>query len=178
MRAELLAFEVDGTTVEARIGGIGAEHRVVTRFTKPARRAELATWVEHLLMQCADESLPRTTHLVLRGGESSAKLISFGPVAEPQKELEALVLLYRASRAAPLSLIERSSRDFADTLDEGERQAFKKARKQLVSQRRWDDRLAFVLGPDDPFDDEEWARAFQEAARAVYEPLLKHRSER
>lgn len=177
-RAELLEVEAGGVALEARLDGIGSEQRVVTRFTKPARRAELSTWIEHLLMQCADGSLPRTTHLVLRGGESSGKLVTFAPVDEPHRELETLVRLYRACKESPLPLIERASREFAATFAEGEDKAIKSAVAQLKSQRRWDERLAFVLGPDDPFGDAEWAEAFRAAALEVYEPLLKHRSER
>ena len=177
LRSELLESQVMGITIAARLDGIGGEHRVVTRFTKPGRRAELAIWVEHLLMQCAGTSLPRSTHLVLRGDESSAKLVSFGPVREPFQELETLIEIYRASRERPRPLIERSSREFAEAFDRGEEQAFQAARKELVSQRRWDEQLKFVLGPDDPFTDTAFAQAFQSAALAVYGPLLKHRSE-
>ena len=123
-RAELLEVEVGGTVLGARLDGIGAEHRMLTRFTKPARRAELSTWVEHLLMHCADQSLPRTTHLVLRGDASDATLVSFGPVDEPQRELEALVRLYRTSKESPLPLLERASREFADAFPEGADKAF------------------------------------------------------
>ena len=177
-RAELLEVEVGGTVLGARLDGIGAEHRMLTRFTKPARRAELSTWVEHLLMHCADQSLPRTTHLVLRGDASDATLVSFGPVDEPQRELEALVRLYRTSKESPLPLLERASREFADAFPEGADKAFKRAKERLESQRGWDERLTFVLGEDDPFADEEWADAFRKAALEVYEPLLKYRSER
>ena len=177
-RAELLEVEVGGTSLGARLDGLLAERRVVTRFTKPARRTELSTWVEHLLMQCAEETLPKTTDLVLRGGESGATLVSFGPVDEPRRELEGLLRLYRACKEAPLPLLERASREFAEAFDKGEDKARKKADDRLARQRRWDKRLAFVLGSDDPFADEQWANGFREAALAVYEPLLKHRSER
>jgi exodeoxyribonuclease V gamma subunit len=177
VRSERLEVEVDGTVVQAQLDGLGGGHRVVARFTKPERRAELTTWIEHLLMQCAQGALPRTTHLVLRGGESNAKVISFAPVAAPRTELEALLHLYRASKQVPLPLIERASREFANAFDANEARARRKASQQLGRQRRWDDRLSFVLGPDDPFDDDAWARRFRDATLAVYEPLLKHRSE-
>ena len=177
-KIEQLEVEVDGIVLEGRIGGLGAEQRVVTRFTKPARRAELATWIEHLLMLCGGESLPRTTHLVVRGGESSATLVTFAPVARPIEELRALVALYRECRTQPLPLIERASRELADAFEDNEDKAFKNADKALKEQRRWDSRLEAVLGSDDPFAEESWKREFQRAALAVYSPLLKHRSER
>ncbi len=178
VRPELLDVGVAGTTLAARLDGVGGEYRVVSRFTKAGRRAELATWVEHLLMQCSDGSLPETTHLVLRGDQSSAKVVSFEPVREPRQELEALIQLHRSSRERPLPLLERASRAFADAFEDGAEKAFKAAQKALVGQRQWDERLAFVLGPEDPFTDMEFAEAFQRAALAVYRPLLKHRSER
>jgi len=177
-RSALLGVDVEGTTLEARLDGLGAKQRVITRFTKPGRRAELEAWIEHLLMQSAEGPLPSTTHLVLRGGESNAKLVSFEPVAEPLAELESLVRLYRTSRMSPSPLIERASRVLADTLNEGASNARKKASKQLTSQRRYDARLGFVLGPEDPFEDSDWAAEFENVAMAVYGPLLAHRRER
>ncbi len=178
LRTELLAVEVGGSRLEGRLDGLGAQQRVVARFTKPARRAELAAWIEHLLMQCADGSLPRQTHVVLRGGESNARLVSFAPVDHPERELEALFDLHRASREAPLPLIERASREFAAAFEQSEEKAFKKAHERLMAQRGWDERLAFVLGPDDPFGERRWREEFRKVALALYEPLLRHRSER
>ncbi|UCH30372.1 MAG: exodeoxyribonuclease V subunit gamma, partial [Myxococcales bacterium] len=142
MRTAVLEVQVGGCMLEGRLDGLGAQHRVVARFTQPARRAELAAWVEHLLMQCAKGPLPKETHIVLRGGESNARLVSFAPVTDPQKELAALVDLHRVSKEAPLPLIERASREFATAFEESEDKAFKKAQERLDAQRRWDERLA------------------------------------
>jgi exonuclease V gamma subunit len=178
VRAELLEARVGGTTLRARFGGLGDAHRVVARFTKPARQAELSTWVEHLLMQSVGGALPRTTHLVLRGSESRAKVVSFAPVDDPENELESLVRLYRTSKESPVPLFERASREFAEAFAEGEHKARKIADDCLKAQRRWDERLAIILGADDPFANESWVREFERAALEVYGPLLKHRSER
>ncbi|MBW2510317.1 MAG: exodeoxyribonuclease V subunit gamma, partial [Deltaproteobacteria bacterium] len=178
VRAELLEAEVGGATLRARLGGLGAAHRVVARFTKPARQAELSAWVEHLMMQAVGGAFPRTTHLLLRGSETRPKIVSFAPVDDPGKELESLVRVYRTCRESPLPLLERASRELAEAFAEGKDAARKIAEDCLKAQRRWDKRLELILGADDPFADENWAKEFERVALEVYGPLLKHRSER
>ena len=177
-RSELVSADFDGIVLEGRLEGLGAEQRTLKRFTKIGRRAELMVWVEHLLMQTA-EGLPHTTHLVLRGTETRANLVSFAPVNDPRGLLEALIELHRTSRATPLPLLEKSSRAFAEQLARGGvEKAISAAKTELNKQRRWDPYLAYALGPDDPFVDPTWSRAFQRAALEVYAPLFQHRSER
>jgi exodeoxyribonuclease V gamma subunit len=176
-RSELASATLDEVLLEGRLDGLGADQRVLKRFTKMGRRTELAVWVEHLLMQAA--GLPRTTHLVLRGSETRANLVSFGPVNDPRGALEGLLALYRASRTRPLPLLEGSSRAFAEAIEQrGVNKALAAAKSALDAQRRWDPRFSYALGPEDPFLDSAWSDAFQEAALQVYGPLLQHRSER
>ena len=175
--ADLFEVEVGGVTVEARLGGLLEGRRVVTRFTKPGRKAELQAWVEHLLMQSVEEAESRTTQLVLRGERERPLVVSFAPVERAQETLAGLVDLYRRSREEPLPLIERASRELADLLVDDEKKAWTQARKAYTGQTKWDPRLAFVFRSEVPFDDAEWAEAFQEAAWALYAPLLRHRSE-
>jgi exonuclease V gamma subunit len=179
-RAEPVAADLDRVVLEGRLDGLCPEQRVVQRFTKPGRRAELAVWIEHLLMQAAGGStLPQTTHLVLRGADARATLVSFGAVADPRHELEELLSLYDASKEAPLPLLETASWVFAERHErEGRDKAIHAAKSELSKQRRWDQRLAYVLGRDDPFEDARWTHAFETAARACYGPLLAHRSVR
>ena len=179
-RSELLWADLGELVLEGRLDGLYPEHRVLKRFTKVGGRAELAVWVEHLLMQTAGGStLPRATHVVLRGPKKRASLVSFAPVNEPRRLLEALVATYRACREAPLPLFEKSSRIFAERCDGRDTaSAIKAARGELTKQRRWDNRLEYVLGPVDPFEEESWSSLFQRAALTVYGPLFEHRSER
>lgn len=175
-RSELIAVRLSGSVLEGRLDGLGPDQRVLKRFTKVGRRAELAVWVEHLLMQVAGLSGP--THLVLRGNETRAQLVSFDAVANARGSLEELIGLYRDSRTAPVPLLERSSWAFAEKLLDGNtEQAVKAAQAQLKLQRRWDPRLGYVLGSSDPFLDPAWREAFQEAANRVYGPLFRHRRE-
>jgi exodeoxyribonuclease V gamma subunit len=175
VRTEQLELTVGGTLLEGTLDGVTETLRLIKRFTKPGRRAELVVWIEHLMMQAAAGPLPSRTDLVLRGEASTVELVSFEPVDDPHAELEALVEMYQRSQEAPLPLIERASREFAEAFDGGEQTAFRKARDQIKKQRRWDDRIAFILGPDDPFTNRDWGNAFKEATLAVYGPLLKHR---
>jgi exonuclease V gamma subunit len=176
-RSELVAAGFDGVVLEERLDGLYADQRILKRFTKPGKRAELAAWIEHLLMQTA-EGLPNTTHLVLRGTETRAILVSFSPVTDPRARLNELIDLYRTSRRTPLPLVEESSRLFAEALEHSNvEKAIAVARTQLNRQREWDAYLNYVLGPEDPFLNAAWSEAFQGAASQVYEPLFRHRSE-
>lgn len=175
--AELFEVVIDGIAIEARLGGLLADRRVVARFTKPGRQAELQAWVEHLLMQSVEGSQPRTTELVLRGERGHPVVVRFAPVTKARAALARLIEVYRTSREAPLPLIERATRELADHLESGEKSAFKKARDAYKKQKKWDPRLSFVFGADSPFDEDEWAAAFKSAAWELYGPLLKHRSE-
>jgi len=177
VRSELVAARFDEVLLEERIDGLCLDARILKRFTKRGKRIELAAWIEHLLMQTS-ERLPRTTHLVLRGSEAHATVVSFSPVEDPQARLQELIELYRASRDAPVPLLEECSRIFAEALENGDvSAAIAAARAQLKKQRGWDPYLRYALGPEDPFLDASWSEAFQGAASQVYEPLLRHRSE-
>jgi len=175
--SELVAVEIDGLTLEERLDGLFVDQRVLKRFTKPGKRTELATWIEHLLMQTAVR-LPSTTHLVLRGTETRATLVSFRSVTDPRARLKELIELYRASRSAPLPLLAEASRLFAEALEKGDvGRALSAASAQVYKQREWNPYFHYALGSEDPFLDASWSEAFQGASSQVYEPLLRHRSE-
>ena len=175
--SELVAAKVEGLTLEGRLDGLYPEQRILKRFTNPGKRTELTVWIEHLLMQTAEE-LPRTTHLVLRGTETRASLVSFGPVVDARARLAVLIDLYRRSREAPLPLLEKPSRVFAEKLGQTDSdKAFAAAKNELNHQRKWDRYLNYVFGPDDPFDEQAWRDAFEAAAIRLYEPLFQHRRE-
>jgi exodeoxyribonuclease V gamma subunit len=175
--SEFVATKVEGLTLEGRLDGLYPEQRILKRFTHPGKRTELTVWIEHLLMQTVEE-LPTTTQLVLRGTETRASLVSFGPVADARARLAVLIDLYRSSREAPLPLLEKPSRVFAEKLGQTDSdKAFAAAKNELDHQRKWDRYLSYVFGADDPFDEQAWRDAFEAAAIRLYEPLFQHRSE-
>jgi exodeoxyribonuclease V gamma subunit len=173
--SELVAVPLEDMTLEGRLDGLCPDRRVLARFTKAGRRAELTTWVEHLLMQAA--GLASSTQLVLRESETRASLVSFTPVTDPRGALQDLVELYRTCQTKPLPLLPRVSRTYADSLDGDTDKAIGASSKELKRQREWHPHLDYVFGPDDPFDDFEWREEFQRAAVRVYGPLLEHRRE-
>ncbi len=169
---------IQGVQLEARLGGIYGPGRLVTRFTKPERRTELQGWIEHLLMRAAGEAAT-ATELVLRGDETKATRVCFANPGDPAKVLQDLIALYRACRERPLPLFEGASWEFARVhATHGRQKAVDAARKALRDQRKYDARLAYLLGPDDPFVEPTWCEKFREASLRVYGPLLEHRSER
>ncbi|MBT8464565.1 MAG: exodeoxyribonuclease V subunit gamma [Myxococcales bacterium] len=175
--SELLSVELDGLVLEGRVDGLFPEQRLVKRFTKAGRRAELAAWVEHLLLQAATGTR-RRTNLVLRGERQRASLISFAPPEDPWQLLGTLLEIYGECVEKPVPLLESASRLFAQHYrPEDRRKAEKSARTELRSLCGRDARLAYALGSFDAFGDERWMEAFEQAALAVYRPLFEHRSE-
>ncbi|MBT8467729.1 MAG: hypothetical protein KJN97_03175, partial [Deltaproteobacteria bacterium] len=162
---------------EGRVDGLFPEHRLVRRFTKAGRKGELAAWIEHLGLQAATGAT-RPTHLVLRGENQRASVVSFAPVEQPRYLLDALLAIYRECLETPVPLLETASRMFADKYrPEDPGKALKTANDELKRLRDRDARLGYVFGSFDPFADARWAEAFERAALAVYGPLLAHRSE-
>jgi exodeoxyribonuclease V gamma subunit len=177
--SSFVRVDVANAVVEGRLQGLFDHARIVRRFTRVGRKAELEAWVEHLLMVSAgDRQLPSETRLVLRGTDAHAPVVSYGQVDSPLDELARLVELYRVSLQRPLPLFERASRDYAKIATEhGVKKALAKARESLRKQRTWHRHLDFVFGTFDPFEDRAWSDAFAEAAEAVYGPLFAHRGE-
>ncbi len=174
----LLSVRLAQSVVEARLHGLHPGARVLDRFTRTRRKAELASWVEHLLMNAAQSpELPRETCLVLRGSETGPSVVSYREVSRPREHLTKLLELYWQSLRVPVPLIERASLEYAASLDEGADQALSAARNAYRERRKWDARLRYRFGEDDPFEDRDWLDAFAEASRTVYGPLFEHRSE-
>jgi len=179
LESALVRAEVREVVVESRLLGICNDARVVTRFSRVGRRAEITSWIEHLLMLASTGgSLPRQTQLVLRGTDTKADLVRFGPVDDPGAELSALIDAYQRNRAAPWPLFEGVSLDFVRNQREKSREkALRTARKALKKQRRYQKHLDYLLGREDPFDDVAWRDEFQRAALAVYGRMFDHRSD-
>ena len=168
--------DIGGVLLHGRLDGVAEGRRVIVRFTKEGKRAELTTWLEHLLMQCGPSPRPTETVLALRGERGEAKKISFGQVGDAAEQLEKLVSVYRESLERPHPLVGPASRAFASTLAKGDDAAFKKASTALEKELSWSAPLRFALDGRDPFSDEAWRSRFSESAIAVYGPMLEHRS--
>ena len=92
--------------------------RVIQRFAKLERPSEFAVWIEHLcLCLSAPADLPRTSHLVGRGGSALlAPEVRFSPVVDAAAVLADLLKVYCVGQLAPLPLFPKASRKFADTV--------------------------------------------------------------
>ena len=178
LRHSLVSVRVGETVVEGRLHGLDASARLLDRFTRVRRKAELAVWVEHLLMNAAQSpELPKQTRLVLRGTQRGPSVVSYDEVSHPDQHLAKLLELYRQSLREPVPLIERASLEYVASLNAGKKKPLSEAKRAYAKQRKWDSRLRYVFGEDDPFDDRAWSDAFVEVAEAVYGPLFEHRSE-
>ncbi|MCZ6806487.1 MAG: hypothetical protein O7F08_06010, partial [Deltaproteobacteria bacterium] len=178
-RARVVRVDLGGITLEGRLDGLYADRRVKHRFNRTETKTELTTWLEHLLMQAADDpDLPRTTELILRATDRHADAVCFAPVDEPRKLLEALVKLYDASQTNPVPLLNRPSWVFTDNVVRDKaQQALGKAKKKQQDQK-WDRYARFAWGKAGPFANEAWAEGFGPTSLSVYEPLFRHRSVR
>ena len=173
----LLSLSLGDLSLEGRIDGLSPDQRLVERFTKTEGRVELTTWIEHLLAQAATGTR-RTSHLVLRGTNTRATLVSFSPVEDPAHLLDELVGVYRNCLEVPLPLLGKASRIFANRFaEDASEDALKAARTELKRLLKHDLYLAYLFGSDDPFQDEDWTDTFQEAALAVYGAFFEHWSE-
>ncbi|MBT8467605.1 MAG: exodeoxyribonuclease V subunit gamma, partial [Deltaproteobacteria bacterium] len=151
--SELLSIELGGLVLEGRVDGLFPEQRLMRRFTKVGRKAELAAWIEHLGLQAA-AGATRPTNLVLRGENRRASLVTFAPVEEPRNLLDALLSIYRECLDTPVPLLETASRLFAATHNpEDPVKALKTANDELQRLRNRDARLGYAFGSFDPFAD-------------------------
>jgi len=177
--AGLVGVELGGLRLEGHLDGLFADKRIKVRFNRAESKTELTAWLEHLLMQAADErGLPSATEMWLRSDASEAKCVRFSPVREPRAVLAELVSLYDASQARPIELLPRASWRFARGVHEG-----KKATTPTMGQtgkgHHWFDRYVdYAWGPGNPFDDDAWSARFKEVSSRVYGPLFEHRSAR
>ncbi|MFW2387007.1 MAG: exodeoxyribonuclease V subunit gamma, partial [Polyangiales bacterium] len=176
-KTRLVRAELGGYVLEGRVDDLGANQRLVQRFTAAGKQRELTVWIEHLMMG-ATGICAGPTRLVLRDTETHAGLVTFAPVADAADQLKTLLDLYRRSREEPIPLLEKSSRAFVEKGGKDDApKALNAAKGELKRLRGWNPYLGYVLGDEDPFESESWREAFMEASTAVYGPLFAHRSE-
>ncbi len=175
-RRRWVKVDVAGLSIAGHLGGLQSESRIKERFNRVATKTELTTWLEHLLMQAADDrSLPDRTELVLRGA-ARADRVSFEPVPDASAQLERLAALYLASHRTPVALLPRASWQFE--MQRGAGKPRDKALDSAISKhgkQGWDGYGPFVWGAAGPFSDRGWCEAFMETSERVYSPLFAHR---
>jgi exonuclease V gamma subunit len=174
---QLVTVELGGAKLQARLDGLQESQRVKARFSKAETKTELTTWLEHLLMQAAnDPSLPSTTELFVRPAADRPRTVRYDPVSDAPALLEGLMASYHASQLRPAPLLNRASWVFARYVFEGKAdRAVSMAEKEERSRRKWDRYARFVWGQEGPFANEAWVEAFGRESMKVYGPLFSHR---
>jgi len=167
-----LDFELDlaGFRLTGRLDRIWPERMIRYRCAKRKAKDLLRAWIEHLLLNAAPQGeYPRETLLMMTDGRDA-----FGPVEDAAAILRILLGLYRQGLTAPLRFFPASAMAYADK----EKWDLTKARK------KWDDGyndipgegrdpyFKLCFGQIDPFNEE-----FEDIARTLLEPLLRHRLE-
>lgn len=170
VRLEIGVFRLSGTVGDFRSGTL-LRYRCAT--IKP--KDQLSAWIDHLAWNAAaGKTEPALTTLVGKNGS-----LSFSVPEESTQFLAQLLEFYWAGLREPLRFFPRTSFAYAEAIrrQRDPEAALKDARKEWESHPFSDapgecedlyNKLAF--GDGDPLDE-----AFETLAKAVLEPLLKHR---
>lgn len=100
----------NGFRLSGRIGGIYPAGMVRFRPANLKGKDRLAAWIDHLLLNlCGGDGAPRTTRVL--GADGS---FGFGPVADPERHLNALLAAYAEGLVRPLPFFPESAWVYAD----------------------------------------------------------------
>ncbi|MGH7857240.1 MAG: hypothetical protein ACREQY_07880, partial [Candidatus Binatia bacterium] len=177
--------EVGGVRVSGFLRDVYPKGQVDWRYSRLGGRHEIRFWVRHCLLGLLGERC--TTFLAGRPAkDDDVRLAGFRPPGDPQAILAELVRLYRAALRFPVPLFPESSRLYVAELrrlggePDAKERAFRKVREEFVKKRNGEG--AFGDGADEYvvklFGEREEppeGRDFAAIARAVFEPLLRHR---
>ena len=152
--------------LSGRLHGIWQEQKIAWRPAKLKAKDQLRTWIEHLTLNaCASEGYPRDSLLVMR--ESA---VAFGPVEGAGGMLGELLEIYWQGVTTPLRFFPESALAYADKLAWNLESARKKWEPYQGFGEKDDPYFRLCFGQDDPFTSE-----FEELAKRVMEPLVRHR---
>lgn len=163
------AFDLDGErwTLVVTLAGLRPEGQTRWHARSLCAQDRLEAWIQHLALCAAAPAdvAPRTRWLALDG------TLGFAPVADARSELARLLRLYRDGLVAPLHFYPRSAWIFVQT--QGNRDKALEAwtpgpYNEHAEGADAAHRLA-LRGCAEPLD-----AAFEELARAIFEPLLAH----
>ncbi len=181
--------------LSGRLDRLTPEGRVLARFTKHGKRAELEDWIRHLfLCACVDDGADLVPRTFLVGRPADTKkpraVIEFEPVDDARSQLERLLDWVLESGDGPLPFFAETSREYAAGAADDPAQAKRKANLLFFGSGS----VAFGSGPEGERDLETlrlWegrsplAEAvpgvegleFEGLARAIYQPLFEARKE-
>lgn len=179
-------LRVDGVRLTGLLRDLWPLGQVAAQYSRLGRQHELKHWIRHLVLNAACGR--RRTVLVGRppdGSEAVREIVSWRPVADPERELASLLELYRIGQRYPLPLFRRSSRAYAEALRHGHSHA----RALDVAAREWtnfnglgdgdEPHVERLYGGRPPFSAElpPGVPSFAEVARRVYDPFFEHLEE-
>ncbi|MEZ4331901.1 MAG: exodeoxyribonuclease V subunit gamma [Myxococcota bacterium] len=202
-----LAFELvvpipsvaEGVRLVGRLDGLFEAARVEAGPGRLGGWREAALWIRHLVL-CAlaerGEAVPDVSVAIgrpLSGDKRACRVVRLGSVADPLARLAVLVDWARSAQTLPLAFFARSSRCYADVVEQdasAEAKAWREARAEfegrddggrrtpeaeedLETVRVWEGRSPVALAAESalPF-------GFDALARAFYEPLFAVREAR
>jgi exodeoxyribonuclease V gamma subunit len=189
-----VALKIDGITLSGLVRGRTSAGLIRAQFSRVGGRQELDLWIRHLVVNAAID--PQATSALIGRAKSADQakksgselaIVSFRPADEAVRHLGTLLGLFARGQGAPLPLLLRASRAYAESIRKAKstpataRNAACKAFAGSDFQGNDADdpsvALLYPLGPpalrdDAPFDP---ADEFFTVACAVFAPLLDHR---
>jgi exodeoxyribonuclease V gamma subunit len=185
---EEIDLTIDGVRVTGALRELWPGGQIAVQYSRLGGRHELALWIRHLARQAA-RATGAPSVLIGRAekGDQQAQ-VWFSPADQPLPLLAELLRLFRLGQRAPLPFLTRASRAFTKALAEPKGTSegvWVAARKAFgpddFSVSDLIDPYVAELYPDGPpFGGAAAALpaeiSFADAARAVFEPLFRHRT--
>ena len=162
-----LELRVGEFRLYGRLDGIWRDRKISWRPAKLKAKDQLRVWIEHLALVAASQAgYPDESLLLMEDGA-----VSFVPVAEAEGILRALLDLYWQGLTLPLRLFPESALAYADGLG-WKLESAVKAWWDPYRERgeQGDAHFGLCFGGEQPLNAE-----FEEIARAVMAPLVRHR---
>jgi exodeoxyribonuclease V gamma subunit len=161
-------LESGGFVLSGRLDRIWPGGMLRYRHAKLKGRDRISAWIEHLVLNTIGAAgYPDQTRLVMSDGS-----ISYGPVDDAARLLEVFLHYYREGLTRPLRLFPESAYAYAHKGEWRLDRAMGKWESGFNRDGEGDDpyyRLCFA--EDEPLNEE-----FQEIARALLEPMIRHQT--
>ncbi len=163
-----LDFQISlgGFTLTGRLDGIRTDQLARYRCAKLKSKDVVATWIEHLVLNCLrEEGYPLRSRLIMDG-----ETITFVETPDPSSLLLDILGLYWKGMSAPLRFFPESSMAYARKLEWKVERARAKWEKGYNYYPGEGDDACFQLcfGEVDPFNDD-----FERVARTLLKPLIE-----
>lgn len=161
-----IGLELGGFSLTGRLDRIWPDRMIRYRLAKIKAKDQLRIWIEHLVLNAAQEQgYPRESLLFMADGSKT-----FSPVDNAAEILQSILMLYWEGLKKPLRFFPASAMAYAHKQEWDLERARKRWEEGFNSPGEGEDPyFQLCFGQVDPFNAE-----FERAARTLLEPLLRH----